>query len=146
MVSSDSSMGNLPDRGTQGGHFIMLMGENGKFSPICWQSKCIRRVVQSTLAGETLALEDGIDSALFLATLFSEVTSCPLCVMDNHSFLDAVKSTKSVTEERLCLEISCVKELIHSGAVQQIMWSPTKEQLANCLMKKGTSALDSKRL
>ena len=55
VVFSDSSMGNLADGGTQGGHFIMLMGEDGKFSPICWQSKRIRRVVRSTLAGETLA-------------------------------------------------------------------------------------------
>ena len=56
VVFSDSSMGNLPDGGTQGGHLILLMGENGRFSPICWQSKRIRRVVRSTLAGETLRL------------------------------------------------------------------------------------------
>ena len=74
VVFSDSSMGNLPDGGTQGGHLILLMGESGRFSPICWQSKRIRRVVRSTLAGETLALADGIDNAIFLATLFSELT------------------------------------------------------------------------
>ncbi len=33
VVYSDSSMGNLPDGGTQGGHFIMLMGEIGN-SPL----------------------------------------------------------------------------------------------------------------
>lgn len=49
VVFSDSSMGNLQDGGTQGGHFIMLMGEHGKFSPISWQSKRIRRVVRSTV-------------------------------------------------------------------------------------------------
>lgn len=51
------------------------MGDGGRFSPICWQSKRIRRAVQSTLAGETLALADGIDNAIFLATLFSELTT-----------------------------------------------------------------------
>ncbi|KAK9523757.1 hypothetical protein VZT92_017657 [Zoarces viviparus] len=149
VVFSDSSMGNLPDGGTQGGHLVMLMGENGRFSPICWQSKRIRRVVRSTLAGETLALADGIDSAVFLATLYSELTTgdCTrnnlpiVCVTDNHSLLDAVKSTKTVTEKRLRLEISSVKELVHSGTIQQIMWSASKEQLADCLTKKGTSAL-----
>ncbi|KAJ8381313.1 hypothetical protein SKAU_G00020910 [Synaphobranchus kaupii] len=60
---------------------------------------------------------------------------------DNYSLLDAVKSTKSVTEKRLRLEISSIKELIHSGTIRQIMWSATKEQLADCLTKKGTSAL-----
>lgn len=62
MVFSDSSMGNLPDGGTQGGHLIMLMGQIGRFSPICWQSKRIRRVVRSTLAGETLAFGNGINN------------------------------------------------------------------------------------
>lgn len=145
VVFSDSSMGNLPDGGTLGGHLIMFMGEDGRFSPICWQ---IRRVVWSTLAGETLALGDGIDSAVFLATMYSEITTgdCTsnnlpiVCVTDNHSLLDAVKSTKSVTEKRLRLEISSIKELIHSGTIQQIMWSATKEQLAP-LTKKGASAL-----
>lgn len=96
-----------------------------------------------------MALADGIDSAVFLATLYSEITTggclannLPiLCVTDNHSLFDALKSTKSVTEKRLRLEISSVKELIHSGTVQQILWSATKEQLADCLTKKGASAL-----
>lgn len=53
----------------------MLMGENRSFSPIYWQSKRIRRVVRGTLAGETLALRDGIDNAVFLATLYSELST-----------------------------------------------------------------------
>lgn len=57
-VFSDASLGNLPDGGTQGGTLITLTGEGGKFSPLCWQSKRIRRVVRSTLAGETLAMSD----------------------------------------------------------------------------------------
>ncbi len=70
VVYSDSSMGNLPDGGTQGRHFIMLMGENGKFSPISWQSKRIRRAIRSTLVGETLALADGNDSAFFFLFIY----------------------------------------------------------------------------
>lgn len=145
VVLSDSFMGNLPDGGTQGGHLIMLMGEDGRFSPPCWQSRRIRRVVRSTLAGETLALGDGSYSAVFLATLYSELTTddCThnnlpiVCVTDNHSLVDAVRSTKSVTEKRCWLEISSIKELINSGTIQQIIWSAIKEQLADCLTKKG---------
>lgn len=132
VVFSDSTMGNLPYGGTQGEH---LMGEDGRFSPQCWQTKRIRRVVRSTLPGETLVLGDGIDSAVFLATLYSELTTgdCTcnnipiVCVTDNHSLFDYVMSTKSVTEKRLRLEISSIKELINSGTIQQIMWSATKE-------------------
>ena len=34
LIFSDSSLGNLPDGGTQGGHFIVLTGKNGRISPI----------------------------------------------------------------------------------------------------------------
>ncbi|KAE8287090.1 hypothetical protein D5F01_LYC15052 [Larimichthys crocea] len=60
---------------------------------------------------------------------------------NNHSLFDAVKSTKSVTEKRLRLKISSIKELINSGTIQRIMWSTTKEQLADCLTKKQTSLI-----
>uniref|UniRef100_M4AZE1 Integrase catalytic domain-containing protein n=1 Tax=Xiphophorus maculatus TaxID=8083 RepID=M4AZE1_XIPMA len=142
---TDASFGNLSDGGTQGGHFIVLMGDNGQFSPISWQSKRIKRIVRSTLAGETLAMSEGIDNAIFLSTLFSELsagsTACPppiMCVTDNFSLVDALKSTKFVTEKRLRLEISSIKELIQTKKVQ-VLWSQTKDQLADCFTKKGAS-------
>ena len=142
-----ASMGNLPDGGTQGGHLNVLMGKEGIFSPVCWQYKRIRRVVPSTLAGETLALADGIDHAIFLSSLYSELTTgnvtkgiLPvICVTDNYSLVDAIKSTKSVTEKRLRLEISGIKELIQTKRIQHVLWSATKEELADCLTKKGDS-------
>lgn len=93
VVFSDASLGNLPDGDTQGGTLIVLMGERGKFSPLSWQSQRISHVVRSSLAGETLAMSDGRDNAIFLVTLFSELTTgnaemnAPLvvCVTDNHS-------------------------------------------------------------
>lgn len=106
---SDASLGNLPG-GTHGRTLISLMGEGGKFFPFSWQTKRVRCVVQSTLAGETFAMSEGIDNAIFLAT---ELNALPLiCVTDNHSLFDALKSTKQVTEKRLRLEISGIKELI----------------------------------
>lgn len=150
IVFSDSSLGNLPDGGTQGGHFIMLIGKDGYFSPLMWQSKRIRRVVRSTLAGETLAMADAIDNAIFLATLFNELT-CGLakpeklpiiCVTDNHSLYDAVKSTKYVADKRLRLEISSIKELMRSNQIKAVTWIEAKRQLADCLTKKGVSAFN----
>lgn len=97
IVFSDASFGNLSDGGTQGGHLILLMGNNGKFSPLSWQSKRVKRIVRSTLAGETLAMSDGIDNSIFLSTLFSELTTgdtehAPpiICVTDNRSLADAL--------------------------------------------------------
>lgn len=98
------------------------MGENGKFSHLSWQSKRVKRIVRSTLAGETLAMSDGIDNSIFLSTLFSELTtgdaehaSPIICVTDNHSLADALKSTKS--------------ELVQTQRVERVLWYNTKEQV-----------------
>ena len=120
------------------------MGQNGRFSPLSWQSKKIRRVVRSTLAAETLAMADGIDSGIFLATLFAELTTgqakpenLPIvCVTDNNSLCDAIQSTKSVSDKRLRLEISSIKEMIQSHQVRAVTWVDSKNQLADCLTKK----------
>ena len=147
---SDASLGNLKDGATQGGNFIVLMGNDGHFSPLSWQSKRIRRVVRSTLAGETLALTESLDTAIFLATLYSELStgiadskSIPItCVVDNKSLCEAVRSTKHVTERRLRLEISHIKELVNTNQIQQLKWSDTKHQLADCLTKGGASPIE----
>lgn len=75
IIFTDASGRNLADGGTQGGTMIGLTGLGGKFSPLCWLSKRIRHAVRSALAGEALAPSDGIDNAVFLATLFSELTT-----------------------------------------------------------------------
>ena len=72
LVYTNASLGNLPDGGTQGGYIIFLANEKGKAIPICWNS---RRVVRSTLAGETLAMAEGIDVAIFMSALFTELTT-----------------------------------------------------------------------
>lgn len=147
LVFIDSSLGNLSDGGTQGGHFIALVGENGLFSPITWQSKRIRRVARSTLAAETLAMADAIDNGIFLAALYTELMSgkadppqLPItCLTDCHSLCDAIKSTKQVSEKRLRLEISNIRELIQMHQIESVKWIETKHKLADCLTKKGAS-------
>ena len=149
VVFSDSSLGNLPDGASQGGSLVLLMGEDGRFNPLFWQSKRIRRVVRSSLAGETLALMDGVDNAIFISTLYAELTNgtrsaktIPIdCIVDNQSLCDAVRSTKRVAEKRLRLEISGIKELISRHQVSHIKWIDTKRQIADCLTKNGASPL-----
>nr|XP_020481208.1 uncharacterized protein LOC109975033 [Monopterus albus] len=143
IVFSDTSFGNLSEGGTQGGHLILLMGKNWKFSPLTWQSKRVKRIVRSRFAGETLALSDGMDNAVFPATLFSELITgdtehAPpiICITDNHSLMDALQSTKSVSEKRLRLEISSIKELVQAQKIERVLWHNTNKQLADCLTKK----------
>ena len=147
MVYTDASLGNLDDGGTQGGYIIFLANEEGDIVPICWSSKKVHRVVRSTLAGETLAMAEGIDEAIFIATLFMEITTgnattdgLPIvCMTDCKSLHDALQSTKHVTEKRLRLEISGIKDLIEKRIVKEVKWSDTRRQLADCLTKKGAS-------
>ena len=35
VIFSDASFSNLPDGGSQGGHFVVLMNSKGLISPIC---------------------------------------------------------------------------------------------------------------
>ena len=147
MVFSDAALGNLPDGGSQGGYLILLVGDSGKFSPIWWNSKKIRRVVRSTLAAETISMSEAVDMSVFLATLFAELTIgrpqsniIPIvCVTDCKSLFDAVHSSKYVTEKRLRIDISGLRELIDNGQIQEFQWLETKRQLADCLTKKGAS-------
>ena len=45
---------------------------------ISWQSKRIKRMVRSYLAAEALAMLDGIDSVLYIATLLNELINYKL--------------------------------------------------------------------
>ena len=147
MIFSDAALGNLPDGGSQGGYIIFLTGASGKVSPIWWNSKKIRRIVHSTLSAETISMSEAIDTAVFISTLFGELTTgitdpkcLPIiCVTDCKSLLEAVKSTKSVKEKRLRIEISGIKELMENGQIEEFQWQETGRQLADCLTKRGAS-------
>lgn len=90
-------------------------------------------------------MADAIDSAIFLATLFKEITKgyakpekLPIiCITDNISLYEAIKSTKYVSDKILRLKISSIKEFIKLGQIKAIEWIDTKHQLADCLTKKG---------
>lgn len=147
LIFSDAAFGNLPDGGSQGGYVIFLSTKSGRLSPIWWNSKKIRRVVRSTLAAETLAMSEAVDMGIFIATLFGELIKgkpdpCILpivCVVDCKSLVDALKSSKYVSEKRLRIELSSLKQLVENGQIKQIQWCDSKSQLADCLTKHGAS-------
>lgn len=145
---SDATLGSMPNAGSQGAYIILLASQPGKFSPIWRNSKKIRRVVRSTLAAATMAMADGIDASIFICTLLGELisgipdpTSTPIvCFTDCKSLHDALKSQKHVSEKRLRLEMSGIKELMECCQIRDVKWCDTHSQLANCLTKKGASS------
>ena len=70
VANSDASFGNLTDGGSQGGYLLFLVRNNDKNMLIAWQSMCIRRVIKSTPAVETLAMVDLAEACIFFKNSF----------------------------------------------------------------------------
>ena len=93
------------DGGSQGGHLVLLADVSGSCSPLSWISSKIKRVVHSTLAVETLALNDGCDSAFYMSKLICNIMSSGnsllriIAVTDNQSATDAIHSTSLVSDK-----------------------------------------------
>ena len=107
--------------------------------PLSWSSKRIRRVVKSTLAAETLALQDGLDDAFYIMELYQFILGEKIgitAITDSLSLYNAVYSSKVVEEKRLRIDISSIKELIEKKVVKSLQWVDSKRQLADCMTKR----------
>ena len=91
---TDSSFGNLPDGGSQGAFIIFLCDQKGKATLIMWQSRRIRRAVNSTLAAECIAAVEAAEACAHLQKLVHEMmyrgnthNKIPISILcDNRSF------------------------------------------------------------
>ena len=102
----------------------------------------IRRIVKSTLAAETLSMVDGLDMALFVEHMLTEITKrkVPIeCFIDNKSLFDNIHSTKLVDEKRLRIDIASIKQMKERHEISSVRWITSDKQLANCLTKRGAS-------
>ena len=103
---------------------------------------------QRTLAAETIALVEAIDTAIYLKELISEILfnksqNIPInCFTDNLSLFQSANSTTSVSDRRLRIELAVIREAVVKKEVI-LTWVQSKDQLADCLTKKGC---DSKKL
>ena len=140
---TDASFRNLPQEGSQAGYIIFIENDGEKCkSPIFWKSKKISRVVDSTLAAETLALHEGAKTSIYLATVVKQLLpntiTKVICITDNKSLVDALYSTKMMTDRWLRLNILGIGSMLQKGEVDRVQWIDTKNQLADGLTKKGT--------
>ncbi len=141
VLFTDASLGNLPGSNSCGGFILFMVDKNSKCSPLAWHSGKLKRVATSTLAAETLALEKGLDTALYVNDLVKLVLGRKLEVLamvDSKSLVQAIASTSLVEEKRLRRNIALIKETItHENVV--VKWVPTKAQLADVLTKLGVN-------
>ncbi|KAG0718174.1 Retrovirus-related Pol polyprotein from transposon RE1 [Chionoecetes opilio] len=142
---ADASFANLQGHGSQGGFIIFLCETNNVQGPIYWQSRKVRRVVNSTLAAETLALLDGASTAVYVASILKEISGCgriPIrCFVDNRSVVEALYAYKLVDNKRLRIDISVLRDMLDQGELKEVTWVETSKQLADCLTKKGASTM-----
>ena len=102
-------------------------------SPLNWQSQCIRRIVHSSLAAETLALSDALDDAIYLRKLFPEIMfndnyDIPIkIIISNKLLYDVLFSNKNVTEKCLRIDIALIKENLQNKIITKIHHVSTKK-------------------
>ena len=145
VVYNDSSFGNLQNGGSQGGYIIFIKDKEGNVSPIMWQSKRLQRVVKSTMAAETLIQVEAAEAGYWLSNIFSEIYGIAnfnhniVCYTDSRQLYDAVHSIKSIVDKRLRIDIAILREMLERKELKDIQWIDGKQQLANCLTKRGAS-------
>lgn len=146
MMFSDASFNNLSDGNSQGGHIVFLADKFKMSSPISWKSNKIRRIARSTLAAETLAFTDGADTACFVNELCEELSLIPRksiinTYTDNKSLHDSACTTSQISDRRLRVEMSAIREMKEKGEID-LQWINKEGQIADCLTKKGASCVN----
>ena len=114
---SNASFANLKCSGSQVGLLVFLQGRNGKYILLDWRSRKLKRVVKSTFSAEILALQEAIEAAIMIKTMFCAILNVdahtqilPIkSVTDSTTLNNAVYSTKSLTETRLKIEICAIR-------------------------------------
>ena len=166
----DASGDDLPSDGTQGAWLVLACEqlphgtERVRVSPICWRSSKLKRRVPSTLAGEALAMSQGVCQVEWLQVMFrdilhGDVTSdwekclnpfvvalhdgCQLKgrapqahVVDAKSVFDVVQKGGSTSKEdrRTSIELSIVVEAL-AKAQARVRWIPHFKNCVDALTK-----------
>ena len=141
VVYSDASLGNRTDSASQLGYIIFLADDRQTAVPLVWASKKSKRVARSTLTAETLAASEAVDSATLLKEVIREVIGLKLppieLRVDNKSLYDAVRTTNTLAEKRLMIDMSALRQMCDRKEVE-VKWIAAKYQLADVFTKEGS--------
>ena len=105
---SETSFGHLKCCGSQGGMVVFIEGSNGKYMPLTWQSRKLRRIIKNTLTAETLALQEVLEVAFMIKYILLEILNLNVenqilpikCVTNSKSLHHTVYSSNNPTEKR----------------------------------------------
>lgn len=105
----------------------------------------IKRVVRSTIAAETLSLQEGLESSFYYRKMIENILGLKdktvpiIAYVDDKSVIEAVYSTKLVDDKRLRVDIAAISESLARNEIREIRWCPGKVHLADCLTKRGAA-------
>ena len=170
-VVSDASYGNVRDGGSQGGHCIVAFdqcthdGAAATCNVLYWKSGRIHRVVNSTLAAESMSLSRGLGDLAWSVTVFNEMMRAHfdlkewelelkqrrlcalpgfnseaknLCVVDAKSLYDHLcqETCGHTADRRTAIEMQVIRQtLTEVGA--RVRWVDHNRMLVDCLTKVG---------
>ena len=145
---ADAGFKSLPDHVSScGGQVVFIRDiESNKTCTISWKGRKLRRVVTSSTAAETLALNEVLSEITFIKALLSELigsvaNDIPVNLYtDSKNVSNSVDSTSMVDDPRLCVEIACLKESLEKGEITSLVRVDSDIMLANCMTKKGASS------
>ena len=139
----NASYANLNHGSSQGGLIVFLNGKDGNISPLCWNSKKMKRVFPSTIAAETMALLEASETCFWLSHIINEMLDIPLGITkiycDNKSLTEVAHSNTAVEEKRLRVDLAAIRQSISRNEFK-LRWIKTKHQLADSLTKQGADS------
>ena len=153
VVFTDASLCNINDgTGSTAGYIVWLVDHQGKCCPLSWHACKIKRVVRSTIAAETLSLQEGLECSFYYRKMIEDIfgisnkTVPIVAYVDNKSVIQAVYSTKLVDDKRLRVDIAAISESLARNEIQEIKWCPGKIHLADCLTKQPTTRTRNRKI
>ncbi len=89
-----------------------------------------------------LSLQEGLEDVLYLRSLLLEILGMHIrlpiiAYTDNRGVIDARNLTGLVSDKRLRLDVSAIKEAREKMEISDVKWCPGSSQLANCMTKRG---------
>ena len=138
---TDASLHNLQKGNSQGGLIIFLKDRSGYKCPLYWRSKKLERKVKSTIAAESLALNEGAERSIYLAhilrQLVDDIRIKIRCYTDNKSLVEALASSKKPDDPMLSIDTLILKEHLERRIIESVEWIRGEQQLADPLTKIG---------
>ena len=145
---SDAGLGNLPNGNSSRGYVIFIANQNGTTNILSWSSNKIKRVVHSAFAAETLGCNDAVSDSIYTRqliceTLYNDSRAKVIPVygyVDNMQLFEQITSTKQASDKRIRLDMAEIQQSVQNQDIENILWAPTNEMLADCLTKRNADS------